>query len=170
MSVCTDPTGITCLFVPFLGADLTVTPLSCQVDPDDIAQIPFTPGPDFLPAFEGPGDTVPYYPVTNGATPLLEALQEVDHVLSESNLDGDGVVVVVTDGEPNCAWSGPDAGALVADWAADGTRTYVIRLRGAGVAEQTSGLTSLSDAGATLVTVNSETMLLNALRDALAGR
>jgi len=121
-----DPTGLLC-FV-------------CAVTPITSAdQIDFRPGPDFLTAFNAPvNGAAPYSPVMDsmgylGATPLKEALMQAQAALASATLEGLTSVVVITDGDPNCAWD-PDGPMvtqqIVADWLAAGIRTYVIGLPG----------------------------------------
>lgn len=127
-AVCVDPTGITCIFLPFL-----VLPSgTCGVTPITAAdQIDFTPGATFLATFTGAANTAPpYAPVPNGLTPLKEGLEQAQAALASSTLDGLTSVIVITDGDPNCEWDAAVSRQIVADWLTQGIRTYVIGLPG----------------------------------------
>ena len=86
------------------------------------------PNPDLMITGEEP----PYFPVPNGRTPLMEALQQADQELANASLDGVTAVVVITDGEPNCEWDAAVANQIVTDWRMNlGISTHVIGLPGA---------------------------------------
>jgi hypothetical protein len=130
-SVCVDPTGIACIFVPFLvlpSGTCGVTPISSS------DQINFMPGPQFLAAFAGPGgnSAPPYAPVPGGNTPLKEGLQQAQMALASSTLTGITTVIIITDGDPNCMWDEPTATKIVSDWAAMGIKTYALGMPGVG--------------------------------------
>ena len=149
-----DPnTPLTC--DPIFGALCLV----CAVTPITSAdQIDFRPGPDFLTAFSAPvNGAPPYTPVMDsngnlGATPLKEALMQAQAAIASSTLEGLTSVVVITDGDPNCAWE-PDGPMvtqqIVADWLAMGIRTYVVGLPGTTGAGDTI-LTNLAVTGGTM--------------------
>jgi hypothetical protein len=128
-------------------------PLQCGVTPiTSTDQINFKPGPEFLTAFNTPVNGVlPYAPVNLGATPLKEALMEAQAALASATLEGITSVVIITDGDPNCAWM-PDGDMvttqIVTDWAAQGIRTHVVGLPGLTGAGDTV-LTNLAVAGGT---------------------
>jgi hypothetical protein len=140
-----DPFGLLCLVC-------AVTPIASA------DQIDFKPGADFLTAFNTPVNGVaPYTPVMDamgylGATPLKEALMQAQAALAAATLEGLTSVVVITDGDPNCAWD-PDGPMvtqqIVADWLAMGIRTHVIGLPGTTGAGDTI-LTNLAVTGGTM--------------------
>jgi hypothetical protein len=141
--VCVDPTGIACIFVPWL-----VLPSgTCGVNPISAAdQIAFIPGADFLTKFGGAANTAPpYAPVPGGFTPLKEGLQQAQAALAAGMLTGITSVVVITDGDPNCEWDAAVSRQIVADWKAAGISTHVIGLPGVG----SMGETVLNDLAAT---------------------
>jgi hypothetical protein len=141
-----DPTGMSFLLI------CTVSPIAST------DQIDFRPGPDFLTAFSAPVNGAPLYtPVMDamgnlGATPLKEALMQAQAALAAAPLEGLTSVVIITDGDPNCAWD-PDGPMvtqqIVTDWAAMGIRTYVVGLPGTSGAGDAI-LTNLAVAGGTM--------------------
>jgi len=145
-AVCVDPTGIACIFVPWLvlpGGSCGVTPVT---SPD---QINFRPGAEFLTTFTAGANTAPpYAPVPGGLTPLKEGLQQAQAALASSTLTGITSVVVITDGDPNCEWDANVSMQIVTDWNAMGIRTYVIGLPGT-TGEGDAVLTQLATAGGT---------------------
>ena len=162
--VCVDPTGIACIFVPFL----LVSPGTCGVNPiTSVDQIDFEPGPAFLTSFGGAANTAPpYAPVPGGFTPLSEALQEAQLALDASALTGLTSVVIITDGERNCEWDAAISRQIVTDWAAAGIRTYVVGLPGVQ-GNGTQVLNDLAMTGGTgqYISPDSATDLEMALRD-----
>lgn len=128
--MCIDPTGITCLFLPFL----VVPSGTCGVTPITATdQINFTAGASFLATFAGTANTAPpYAPVPGGLTPLYEGLQQAQAALASSTLAGLTSVIVITDGEPNCMWDAAASRQIVADWLTQGIHTHVIGLPGTG--------------------------------------
>ena len=134
MTLCVDPTGITCLFVPLM---IEVAPMTCEVgmalDQDHIA---FADGPSFLATIKAGQQSQmgqPYYfPVPAGFTPLMEGLQRAQTAMSNATLEGQTAVVVITDGEPNCMWNAATANQIVTDWYNQGISTHVIGLPGIG--------------------------------------
>lgn len=124
-ATCIDPTGVACLTIP----GLTVQGGTCGVNPiseDD--QIDFASAEDFLAAFtEQPGGAPQRYaPIPGGMTPLVEALGRAETTLAD--LGAPATVVVITDGDPNCAWDAAIADQIVSDWHAAGIDTYVVGL------------------------------------------
>lgn len=87
-----------------------------------------------------------------GNTPLLAGLQRADTALSDptfaTTFPGTTVVIVITDGDPNCSWDAPTANALVAKWLTTGIETYVIGLPGLS-GDGLALLTDLAVAGGT---------------------
>jgi Mg-chelatase subunit ChlD len=162
--VCVDPTGIACLFVPGLmvaGGTCSVNAVSM---PD---QIPFTAGAEFLPLFVGPMGGAPMYaPVPGGRTPLREGLAQAQATLAAGVPEGITSVVVITDGDPNCEWDQAASTQIVADWLAQGIRTYVIGLPGTS-GEGDAILTSLAMTGGTdqYITPNDAAALEMKLRE-----
>ena len=141
----------------------------CEVDGADPSQIGFTPGDQFIGAFNMPGvgtpaaglmnllgppvvptgEETPYYPVVGGFTPLMEGLQQAQNVLANATLEGVTAVVVITDGQPNCLWDPAMANQIVSDWLMNlGISTHVIGLPGIGGAAGLAGL--FGQAGAML--------------------
>lgn len=120
---CVDPTGIACVFVPGLGCGVTPITSADQID--------FMPGPAFLAAFGGTGGIAPYSPVLAGLTPLREALDQAKNALDgATTLTGIISVIVITDGDPNCAWDAAVSTQIVTDWHSKGIDTHVIGLPG----------------------------------------
>jgi hypothetical protein len=127
----------------------------CNVPPFSSTppQIAFTPGPMFLPTWNSS-----YSPVMGGRTPLSEALQAADKGLTDNlpKLMGTTVVVVVTDGEPNCVVDqlavNDKVGVLTPlpmRWLGMGVKTYVIGLPGADEPDAVTILDSVANAGGT---------------------
>jgi hypothetical protein len=143
---CVDPTGIACVFVPWL----VVPGGTCGVNPISAAdQINFVTGPDFLSAFSGAANTAPLYaPVPGGLTPLKEGLQQAQTALASGTLTGLTSVVVITDGDPNCEWDAGTSRQIVSDWQAAGISTHVIGLPGLS-GEGEAVLNDLAAAGGT---------------------
>lgn len=143
--VCVDPTGIACIFAPFL----MVSPGSCGVAPaGGMEHIPFQPGGQFVTTFTGNANAKPYTPVPGGFTPLKEGLIQAQAAIAGANLQGSTAVVIITDGEPNCEWDAAQATQIVSDWASQGIETHVIGLPGVG-GMGPGLLNSLAQAGGT---------------------
>jgi hypothetical protein len=66
---------------------------------DGQGQIPFVPGPQFLSAWDMHWQNAPAAAI---GTPLQEAFMQADAALSKATLTGQTIVVVFTDGAPNC--------------------------------------------------------------------
>ena len=140
---CVDPTGIACVFVPGLGCG--VTPITSA------DQINFQPGAQFLSAFAGSGNGNPLYaPLVGGVTPLSEGLAQAQAALASSTLTGITAVIVITDGDPNCAWDEAASTKIVSDWFAMGIKTYVLGMPGVGSMGEMV-LNNLANAGGTLM-------------------
>ena len=116
-------------------------------------QIPFTAGPAFLTAWN-----TAYFPINNGNTPLSEGLQSADKALTDNlpTLTGTTVVVVVTDGAPNCVLDDMPINdqvttltPLPTKWLGMGVKTYVIGLPGADDMDAVTVLDSVALAGGT---------------------
>lgn len=111
-------------------------------------QIDMMAGPDYLAAW----NTYWMSNTAQGRTPLLEALMSADATLSTATFEGTTVVVVITDGDPNCSWDDDTspgvANGLAASWLANGIKTYVIGLPGTSGTGDTI-LTDLAAAGGT---------------------
>ena len=140
---CIDPTGIACIFVPLNQCGVGASMATQHID--------FRDGATFLTTFQTPDPTfmaMPYAPVPLGFTPLMEGLQQAQNALQAIQLDGQTVVVVVTDGEPNCMWNAATANQIVSGWYSQGISTHVIGLPGiAGLGPQL--LNQLAQAGGT---------------------
>jgi hypothetical protein len=145
-ATCVDPTGITCIIVPWLvlpSGACGVTPITA---PD---QINFLLGPEFLTTFTGAANTAPpYAPVPGGFTPLSEGLQQAQTALTSATLTGITSVVVITDGDPNCEWNAAASRQIVTDWYAAGIKTYVLGAPGLTAMGETL-LNDLAVAGGT---------------------
>lgn len=122
--VCVDPSGIACTFIPNLTMNgmCAVTALG---EPD---QIDLRAGDEFLGALDEGSPAGRYTPISNGSTPLLEALQAAQNALAGEGLGAGTTVVVITDGEPNCMWDPEAARTLIRGWLADGIELYFIAL------------------------------------------
>jgi hypothetical protein len=144
---------------------------SCNVPPfaSTPPQIPFTPGPAFVTAWNGA-----YFPIDNGNTPLSEGLQSADKALADNlaTLTGTTIVVVVTDGAPNCVLDDvavSDQIAILAPlptkWLGMGVRTYVIGLPGADQPDAVTVLDGVANAGGTTkhIPASDPTMVQNEL-------
>jgi hypothetical protein len=108
--------------------------LSCVVEPIATAsQLPFEPGTTAIPKLMtgGAGGVAKYSPGL-GMTPTLEGLQAADAAISGATLTGTTVVILVTDGDPNCTWNEATATTLVSGWAAKGIKTHVLGVPGVG--------------------------------------
>jgi hypothetical protein len=108
--------------------------LSCLVEPIDTAtQIAFQPGAAALAKMQTGGvNGTPMYQPGLGGTPTLEGLQGADAALNAATLSGTTVVILITDGDPVCAWNQGTAISLVSAWAAKGIKTYVLGVPGVG--------------------------------------
>jgi hypothetical protein len=125
------------VFFPDLGL------LSCNVtDITASDQINFTSAAEFIAAL--PNHWV------GGAislTPIEAAIKSADAALSSATLSGTTVVVLMTDGEPDCGDNIDNANAIVAAWAAKGIKTYIVGLPGSSGADAV--LTQLAQSGGT---------------------
>ena len=117
-------------------------------------QIPFTPGPAFLNTWNSA-----YFPINNGNTPLSEGLQSADKALIDNlpTLTGTTIVVVVTDGAPNCVLDELPVSEklqiltpLPTKWLGMGVKTYVIGLPGADQPDAVTVLDGVANAGGTM--------------------
>jgi hypothetical protein len=145
--VCIDPTGVACMFAPLYQQGGT-----CGVGGSgDADQLDFASGADFLAAFaQEPQPGLPRYaPVPGSLTPLKEALQEAQTRLANAQLEGKVAVIVISDGEPNCAWDATVAQQIVADWHAAGIDLHALALP--STTAPASALGELARAGGTLV-------------------
>ncbi len=88
-----------------------------------------------------------------GNTPLLEALKQADATLTNTTFTGTTVVMVITDGDPNCGWDATMANGLATKWLGNGVKTYVIGLPGTS----NNGVTVLND----LAVAGGTTMFFN---------
>jgi hypothetical protein len=76
--------------------------------------------------------TDPNATATVGQTPTSEAIAAADALLMSSTLTGITAAVLVTDGEPNCAWDQNKTTTTVANWLSTlNIKTYVVGLPGA---------------------------------------
>jgi len=121
------------VFFPDNGAGFGMT---CTVDPiTDPDQIAFMPGAMALAKMQAAapsGAPTPLYSSSAMGTPTLEGLQAADAALAAATLTGITSVILVTDGDPNCAWDEATATGLVSGWAARGIKTYVLGVPGVG--------------------------------------
>jgi uncharacterized protein YegL len=144
---CIDPTGITCLILggnPGGGNSCVVNPITA---PD---QVTFKAGPQAIMELQTGANGAPkYQPV--GRTPTYEALQQADNALAAATLVGTVVVVLVTDGEPNCMWDQAKSVTIIQNWLSQkNIKTYVVGLPGAGMGNGPAVLTALAQAGGTM--------------------
>jgi hypothetical protein len=100
-----------------------------------------------------------------GFTPIEAAIQTADSALSSANFSGNTVVVMMTDGEPNCGDNMDNANAIVAGWAAKGIKTYVVGLPGSSGADAI--LARLAQSGGTNNYIGPDDPA--SLQDALSG-
>jgi len=110
--------------------------MTCTVDPiTDPDQIAFMPGAMALTKMQAAapsGAPTPLYSSSSMGTPTLEGLQAADAALAAATLTGITSVILVTDGDPNCAWDEATATGIVSGWAARGIKTYVLGVPGVG--------------------------------------
>jgi hypothetical protein len=141
---CVDPTGITCAILGGNGAQLCmVSPITA---PD---QVSFKAGPDAIAELQtGASGSPKYQPV--GQTPTSEAVAQADMALSMTTLVGKTVVVLITDGEPNCMWDQNATTTTITSWLTQkNIKTYVVGLPGTSSANATMVLDALAQAGGT---------------------
>jgi hypothetical protein len=104
--------------------------LSCTVS--DITasdQINFMPAAQFI-------TTLPnQFVAILGLTPIEASIIAANGALSSATLKGNTVVVLMTDGEPDCQDNMDNANSVVAGWAAKGIKTYVVGLPGSAAAD-----------------------------------
>jgi uncharacterized protein YegL len=123
---------------------------SCGVDALNSGnQIDFLNGVAYLSAWDAYWMTH----TAGGNTPLMQGLQAADAVLSTTTFAGTTVVVVITDGDPNCSWNEATANGLVAKWLTNGVKTFVIGIPGLSGDGQTL-LNTLAVAGGTTMFFN----------------
>lgn len=125
---------------------------TCGVNPITAAdQITFKPGPDFLTEFGTVGNAPKFQPVGGGRTPLtggvIQGGEALAAGLADGTLTGTTSVIIITDGSPNCSWDEPATNNLIASWQAQGIKSYVVGLPGAGGAATV--LDTLAVSGAT---------------------
>jgi hypothetical protein len=129
----------------------------CTINPiTAIDQVNFQPGPAALAALQaaGPGgNPTPLYGVLGlsaiSQTPTSEAVQAADAALAGATLAGTTAVILVTDGEPNCAWDEAQTTATITSWLIQkNIQTYVFGLPGVSGNGPTL-LNSLAQAGGT---------------------
>lgn len=132
------------IFYPSVTPLPNDAPLACGVDRfDSTEQIAFQPAAMALQKLQAAapgGSPNPIYaPVgsnlgTNmneplGATPTREAMDQANAALATSAFSGPAIVVLVTDGEPNCAWDQTHTTDQIAGWRdAYHVDTYVMLL------------------------------------------
>lgn len=149
-----DSVNVGSIFFP----DCDTNDGACRCDVPQISEAPqigFTDGPNFLPAWDTHWNTA--VPEVAGRTPLLEGLQAADAALNGAALEGTTHVVVITDGEPNCALDSyatlPEKiaalTALPTAWLASGIETSVVGLPGADSDDAVMILDAIAAAGGT---------------------
>jgi hypothetical protein len=111
------------------GSTCTVDPIT---DPDQIAFMPGATALAKMQAAAPSGTPTPLYSSSAMGTPTLEGLQAADAALAAATLTGITSVILVTDGDPNCAWDEATATGIVSGWAARGIKTYVLGVPGVG--------------------------------------
>jgi hypothetical protein len=131
------------------GCCLAGAQSSCIVSTIDQAdQINFVPGADFIAA-------LPTQWLLQGAgrTPLETGVTRARDALMGATLEGSVNVIIVTDCAPNCSDTndinviGDRVSAIAADWLAQGIKTHVVGLPGAG--EAATILNEIAVAGGT---------------------
>ena len=123
--------------VLFPSPDPAAVRLNCSVFPITSAdQVTFKPGAQALTELQtgGTAGLPKYEPIrmpAPGATPTSEGVQMADMALSSATLTGATVVVIITDGEPNCGWNQQQTVDTVARWLSEKQiKTYVVGLPG----------------------------------------
>jgi hypothetical protein len=137
-------------WIPGPGACcLMGTQSSCIVSTiDQPDQINFVPGADFITA-------LPNQWLLQGAgrTPLETGVTRARDALMSATLEGSINVIIVTDGAPNCSDTndinviGDRVSAIATEWLAQGIKTHVVGLPGAG--EAATILNEIAVAGGT---------------------
>jgi hypothetical protein len=161
---CVDPTGITCVILGSSGQ-------SCKVNPISAAdQVNFKAGADAIAELQTGSNGMPkYQPV--GLTPTSEAIDQADSALAGATLVGPTVVMIITDGEPNCSWDQSKSVATLRRWLSEKSiETYVIGLPGTGTGTNAPMvLDALAAAGGTMhyLVPGDQTALTGLLRDVL---
>ncbi|MBN1653562.1 MAG: VWA domain-containing protein [Deltaproteobacteria bacterium] len=113
----TDPNAM----LAAIGASCEVT----EITADD--QLTFRSGAEFVSELpnrwllQGDGP---------GMTPLETAVTQADSALASTPLTGPVAVVIMTDGEPNCGTNPDNVNNIIAKWATNGIKTYVVGLPG----------------------------------------
>lgn len=135
---------------------------ACDVNPIDAAdQIAFGPAAEFLTeapmkwrfnglqgVVGGMGPMGMMAPTLIGATPLGAGVARAAEALKGAQFEGPMVVVILTDGAPNCDTNQTAVIQQVTEWQAQQIATHVIGLPGSGEAAQF--LTSVANAGGTM--------------------
>lgn len=115
-----------------LGAIFFPQPDDCLVAPiTDGRQVPFHPGLEFITTWE---EVAPLNP-PDGGTPLGSAFMVAEQAIEAACVDGllddrRPLVMLLTDGEPNCGTDMDVVEAMAADWLKRGIPTYVFGLPG----------------------------------------
>lgn len=112
------------------GACLSMSAGSCvvtDITADD--QINFVPAAQFIAE-------LPDQWLLQGAgmTPLETGVSQADAAIASATLEGPIVVVIMTDGQPNCDTQQANVEAIIARWLQNGIKTYVIGLPGSSEA------------------------------------
>lgn len=130
------------------AAILFPQPTDCEVVPlGDERQLGFQPGSQFLDAWQAAGTNNG----PSGATPLGTALSVTDEAIQDARAGGlleeRFIVVLLTDGEPNCDTDIETVTRWPEEWLAQGIPTYVFGLPGSDSAS--SVLDAIARAGGT---------------------
>jgi len=131
-----------------LGAIFFPVPDECFVAPiESERQVSFRPGPKFLDRWT---EVTPWNP-PDGATPLMRGLfaahNAIESACTKGLLGQRFIVIVLTDGEPNCDTSMEVVLEMTATWLKHGIPTYVFGLPGS---ESALGvLDAIAEAGGT---------------------
>ena len=136
-------------WIPGPGACcLNITAGSCTVtaitEPD---QIQFTPADTFIQ-----GMPMQWHLAGAAGTPLQEALIRANEAITAKMWDDPLIVIVMTDGEPNCMLDPNTVLAQIGKWKDAGIATHVVGLPGAQAAAQT--LNSIAQAGGTMTYID----------------
>ena len=150
--------------------------LICNVDQySSPEQLAFQPGAMALQALQSAppsGMPSPMYAAVGGdqglgATPTTEAVLEANVALQNTTLMGTTVAILITDGEPNCAWDQAMTTSTVSGWLSGlGIKTYVIGLPGVN-GNGPAVLNAIAQAGGTdqYIVPTDATMLQQKLSD-----
>ncbi|HEX7480539.1 MAG TPA: hypothetical protein VF331_22255 [Polyangiales bacterium] len=122
----------------------------CQVNPISAAdQVTFKAGAQAIAELQtGGAGGMPKYQALNGSTPTSEGVAQADMALAAATLTGTVAAILITDGEPNCAWNQQQTTTTLMSWlSARNIKTYVVGLPGAPTGGAANTLAGLAAAG-----------------------